>query len=361
MSLKAGEWVEVRDKEEILRTLDANGRLDGMPFMPGMFQHCGKRFRVFKRAHKTCGGVIAPEGFKLEHTVHLDGLRCDGKAHGGCQAECLLFWKEAWLKPPSTQAGEPIAATGAGCAEADIERAISTPDPQTGEPIYRCQATTLLDFAKPLKWWDVRQYVEDYTSRNVSLARIARGLTFAAYAVITRAQSPKWGAPFRWLYDRLRPLWNGVPYPRRRGRALGKAPRSVLKLQPGDWVRVKPYEEILETLDSENKNRGLFFDPELAPYCGGVFRVRARVERFVDEVTGKLTVLRTDAIMLEDVWCRAHFAKHRWFCPRAIYSWWRECWLERVSPGSEDLRRSQGVAGVIAREGCPQRVLTAAE
>ena len=35
--LIAGEWVEVRSKEEILRTLDGNGQLDGMPFMPEMF------------------------------------------------------------------------------------------------------------------------------------------------------------------------------------------------------------------------------------------------------------------------------------------------------------------------------------
>ena len=55
--LQAGDWVEVRSKEEILRTLDKQGRLDGLPFMPQMFQYCGKRFRVFKRAHKTCDTI----------------------------------------------------------------------------------------------------------------------------------------------------------------------------------------------------------------------------------------------------------------------------------------------------------------
>ena len=34
MRLRAGDWVEVRSKEEILRSLDSNGRLDNMPFMP---------------------------------------------------------------------------------------------------------------------------------------------------------------------------------------------------------------------------------------------------------------------------------------------------------------------------------------
>ena len=46
--LCAGDWVEVRSKEEILRTLDKNGRLEDMPFMPQMFEYCGKRFRVLQ-------------------------------------------------------------------------------------------------------------------------------------------------------------------------------------------------------------------------------------------------------------------------------------------------------------------------
>ena len=65
--------------------------------MPQMFQYCGQRFRVFKRAHKTCDPIYSMAGRKLENAVHLE-LRCDGKAHGGCQVGCLLFWKDAWLR-----------------------------------------------------------------------------------------------------------------------------------------------------------------------------------------------------------------------------------------------------------------------
>ena len=94
-----GDWVEVRSKGEILGTLDKNGRLDGLPFMPQMFKYCGQRFQVYKRAHKTCdvvGGRYVAR--RLPDRVHLN-LRCDGQAHGGCQANCLIFWKMAWLKP----------------------------------------------------------------------------------------------------------------------------------------------------------------------------------------------------------------------------------------------------------------------
>ena len=55
---RVGDWVEVRSREEILRTLDDDGRLDGMPFMPEMFAYCGTRFRIFKGAHKTCDTVF---------------------------------------------------------------------------------------------------------------------------------------------------------------------------------------------------------------------------------------------------------------------------------------------------------------
>ena len=66
--------------------------------MPQMFRYCGQRFQVYKRAHKTCDTVSGHYvGLRLAHAVHLD-LRCDGQAYGGCQAACLIFWKEAWLK-----------------------------------------------------------------------------------------------------------------------------------------------------------------------------------------------------------------------------------------------------------------------
>jgi hypothetical protein len=67
--------------------------------MPEMLQLCGQRFRVSAVAHKTCDTALDLESTTPQATVHLVGLRCDGLAHGGCQAECNLFWKDEWLKP----------------------------------------------------------------------------------------------------------------------------------------------------------------------------------------------------------------------------------------------------------------------
>ena len=30
--------------------------------------------------------------------VLLDDLRCDGRVHGGCEMECMIVWKDAWLE-----------------------------------------------------------------------------------------------------------------------------------------------------------------------------------------------------------------------------------------------------------------------
>ena len=48
--IRPGDIVEVKAAEEILQTLDADGALDHLPFMPEMIVYCGKRFQVSRRA-----------------------------------------------------------------------------------------------------------------------------------------------------------------------------------------------------------------------------------------------------------------------------------------------------------------------
>ena len=108
--LRRGDLVEVRSADEILQTLDADGTLNGLPFMPEMVAFCGKRARVFQRAeHFYTDGVPVAVGksgakeFRTNDVVLLEGLRCSGLEHGGCQRGCLLFWREAWLRKEDAQ------------------------------------------------------------------------------------------------------------------------------------------------------------------------------------------------------------------------------------------------------------------
>jgi hypothetical protein len=337
VKFRANNWIEVRTKEEILATLDKDGRLEGLPFMPQMFNYCGQRFQVYKRAHKTCDTVSGNcAGRLLPNGIHLD-LRCDGKAYGGCQAACLIFWKEAWLKPieqASTDSEhKSLENASSQCAEADVLRATQARERSSGDNIrYICQATELLNFTQPLRWWDARQYVEDVTSGNVSPKTMASVFSYFACYYGTLANRRTLGRPARWLHEILRSLWGGAPLPRTRGKLPpGKnAPVRDLKLRPGDLVRVRPFSEILQTIDAANTNRGLYFDAEMVPSCGRTYRVLTRIENFVDEKTGFMRRLKTPAVILDGVYCQSKYSDHRVFCPRSIYSWWREIWLERV-------------------------------
>lgn len=343
LKLKAGEWVEVRSKEEILGTLDKKGQLDGQPFMPQMFKYCGRRLQVFKRAHKTCDTVFPIRGRRLADSVHLE-TRCDGEAYGGCQAGCLIFWKEAWLKrvdgpaPASERSNasdEPVHDSDHGCTEEDVLAGVYAPG-QQGEPdpAYICQATQLPYATTDLQWWDLRQYLEDFTSGNTSLWNIIKGSVYATYQMLSNAGIGL-GPIMRRVYDKLHPLWKGTLFPRSTGTIPLNQPTPLqsqpLNLQPGELVRVKPHTEILKTLNTENKNRGLLFDAEMVPFCGGTYRVLRRVSKILDEKTGKMSRMRTESIILEGVFCLARYSHCRMFCPRSIYAYWREIWLERVS------------------------------
>jgi hypothetical protein len=335
---KAGDWVEVRSKEDILATLDEKGQLEGMPFMPEMFRFCGQRFQVYKRAHKTCDTVFPVRGRRVHRAVHLN-TRCDGSAHGGCQAGCLIFWKEAWLRPvdgkaratASVSSNGTVPANPARCSESCVNKATQHLDPETGAPVYSCQATQLPYFTTDLKSWDIRQYIEDYRSGNVGLRRIIAGFVYSVYYNLSEAGIGI-GAPMRWLYDKLAPLWTKTRFPRHAGPipAGRPTPTGTRNLQPGEVVRVKSHEEILATLNEESRNRGLRWDAEMVPYCGGTYRVLKRVTKIINERTGRMQEIKNPCMILDSVVCQSRYSACRMFCPRSIYSYWREIWLDPV-------------------------------
>jgi hypothetical protein len=95
-------------------------------------------------------------------------------------------------------------------------------------------------------------------------------------------------------------------------------------------VRVKSKREIARALDESGRNKGLSFDWEMLPHCGRTYRVRDRVEQIIDENTGAMIQLKSDCVILDGVACSGDLSEGRWFCPRAIYPYWREAWLRRI-------------------------------
>lgn len=333
-TLLADEWVEVRSLPEILATLDARAQLEGLPFMPEMRRHCGKRFRVYKRAHRTCDTVDYVGGRRMENTVHLEGLRCDGEAHGGCQALCLLFWKEAWLRRVDGPDTTAATAKAAGCSDADLDLCVRAPgqDASTPDPTWVCQATQLLEASVALRKSDLTPYFEDLASRNVRPLQMLRMFAFAAFEFLVGGRYGL-STPLRVVHDWIMRLVGGSPFPQRLGKIplKGKTPVHKLDLKAGEWVRVKSLEEILETVDESGRNRGMSFHSEMVPFTEKTFRVLRRIEHIVSEKTGKMIHLKNDAVILEGVVCHSRNIDNcRRFCPRSIYLYFREIWLERA-------------------------------
>jgi hypothetical protein len=327
LHLSVGEIVEVRSEAEILATLDENGELDGLPFMPEMLAWCGRRLRVDKLALKLCDTIEWTGIYRIRDAVHLEASRCDGQAHGGCQAGCSIYWKEAWLrripagKSALGQEPDPLLGPASRCTLATLTAATRRPpNPAApGEARFACQATELRRAApERIPSWDPRQYLQDVRSGNAgavdTIRTVCVGL-FNEYQDISRRFVPR---PLRIRDGRRYPFIEGT---------LQKTPVETLGLQPGELVRVKSMEEIVRTLDTKNANRGMSFDGEMVRYCGREARVLRRVERIIDEKTGRMLQFKNPCIVLDDVTCTG--AYHRQ-CPRAIYPYWREIWLERV-------------------------------
>lgn len=342
MSYRVGDWVEILSVEEILRTLDGRGAVDNMPFMPEMLRFTGKRLQVSASAHKACDTIETIRNRRVDNALHL-GVRCDGSAHGGCQAGCLLYWKTAWLKPVDapSPSGTPVLGDKEDQFDTSvIDRATRASGQCSAdeEVRYSCQATRLVEASSPMKRGYLRQYWLDLRSRNVSVWTFVRYMLLAVYNAIVR----KFGKG-DWMFPPVK------------GLAGTRTPTESLGLEPGELVEVKPADEIMKTLDANGKNRGMAFDTEMLPFCGKRYRVKQRVDQLIDEKTGVMMTMKTPGIILEDVVCMGCLHPERIFCPRAIYAFWREIWLKRVeeTPDSRDgtyrmaqeLRPTQCTAG----------------
>jgi hypothetical protein len=313
-AFKTGDRVTVRSAAEILATLDQDGTLGGLPFMPEMLDWCGRSFRIMRRVEKTCVAGHPMRQFPANDVVILDGARCDGNAHDGCKHACRLFWKEAWLRP--SEAGATTRRSGQG-SETGVEELRARLKVKSDDRHYFCQSTQLLQatraFPKAGDGLTLRIAIRELRSGDVSVARMQR----------------LW---MRYLVHRLRRAagrhgWLQGPHKRTPTRSLG--------LRVGDVVRIRTRDEITETLDNNGRNRGMGICTEMLRCCGGEARVRHRVDRIIDEQTGLMREL-SDTVMLSDIWnseslteeclCYGQLGD----CPRGEVMYWREIWLERA-------------------------------
>jgi hypothetical protein len=191
------------------------------------------------------------------------------------------------------------------------------------DPIYSCQATEEMDYTQGppnTKTW----YWRDVRCGNVTWWDAARALLVERFNAFQQSRGGTQYPPF----EPSKPAGVSVP------------PPEALNLVPGELVRVRPPGEIERTLDKEGKYRGLLFDREMLKFCSGTYRVLRRVERIIDEPTGKMIRMKRDCIILDGVACES---RYHGLCQRRIYAYWREAWLTRTNAD----RPSEGRGGEV--------------
>ena len=246
--MKAGDVVALRTPSEILATLDESGATDGLPVL---CQRCcnssAERFVFRLRVERACD-TLTWGVRRLPDAVLLDDLRCDGHAHGGCQYGCRLYWKEAvveagrcgWVARGRARIDTSYAALERLVGQ-NVERDASAAE----ERIFRCQATDWFGASEPIGWWNVRWFFNQSTCGDVGFWQFLRTMARIVLDAIGR---------------RLH-LIPPEEYLKRDPSIKPLDPQPVRGLAPGTLVKIRSKEEIVRTLDTNNKNNGLLFDP----------------------------------------------------------------------------------------------------
>lgn len=308
-----GQWVRVRSLEQIQKTLDQDGCLHGLPFMPELTKHCGGRFKIVRFANHVCANVGTVKTRKLTDVVVLEVDRCDGQFHGGCEMGCDLLWKTQWLIPDETNSetieDELDDSDNRGNGEDFHASLVQLSSKTNGDatkratPCYRCQATELGAASRQSSAFNLQQYRVERETNGTSLSRIGAFLGLTLYRKVTRHDDSCRG-PCR------------------------RTPVSHLGLVVGDKVRVKSFDEIVKTLDANGCNRGLWFDEaEMRRFCGRELTVSRQITRIINEGTGELLNLKVPSVVLNETQCSG---LSRRFCGRGMLHFWREVWLDRA-------------------------------
>jgi hypothetical protein len=218
--------------------------------MPEMLQCCGKQLRVLNRVvQATIDGAFLVHHaesfvreFRNNDVVILQGVRCSGAKHDGCQRGCAIFWKEAWLERVND--GEVDRIPKQDFVNATTDKVCSNLKTKTESSKYFCQSSEFLKATLHLS----------------NMQRIKKCFSAVAAGNIT-----VWGMLkriFVWMWCKTRTRLVGEHV---QG-SLEKTPTEFLGLKPGELVEVRSSREILTTLNKDGRNRGLHFSAEQRPF-----------------------------------------------------------------------------------------------
>ena len=101
LDLKVGDWVEIRSKAEIERTIDRENRNRGLNIDEEMTIFCGERHRVTSRVDRIINEQTGEMMEFRNPCIVLDGVVCKGEYAAKrlmCPRRITAYWREIWLK-----------------------------------------------------------------------------------------------------------------------------------------------------------------------------------------------------------------------------------------------------------------------
>ena len=291
---------------------------------------CGRRLRVDKLALKLCDTIDWTGMYRMRRRGALGrvALRRAGARRLPGRLQHLLEGGLAQAGPgrrTRTRArprGRAGPAPVARCTLATLTAATRRPaDPAApGEERYACQATELLRAApERIPSWDVRQYVQDVRSGNAGALATIRTVAVGTLQRVPGRQ-PAPAAPAA--------ADPGRPQVSRSSRAASRRRRSTRSA-------CSPASGFGSSARRRSSRRSTSTTPTAA--CRSTGRCCPTAGRRPGCCAGSsgsstrrpagCCSFKNPCIVLDDVTCTA--AYHRQ-CPRGIYPYWREIWLERV-------------------------------
>jgi len=100
LDIHLGDIVKVRSKREIQRILDKHGEYKGCSFIREMYDHCDKKYKVYKKIHYFYDEA-SREMRSCKNILILENVTCSGRQRlysKNCNRNCFLFWRVEWLE-----------------------------------------------------------------------------------------------------------------------------------------------------------------------------------------------------------------------------------------------------------------------
>jgi hypothetical protein len=101
LGLQPGEWVRVKSREEIAKTLTDRGMNRGLWFDREMLAFCDSVFRVKKRVTRILDEATGKMIELGNDCIMLEDVFCSGERSVGrwfCPRQSPPFWRECWLE-----------------------------------------------------------------------------------------------------------------------------------------------------------------------------------------------------------------------------------------------------------------------